>query len=88
VLIQHFQHGLSLDNIFRLLALTKGSLFHENPAEGLEILENILALPVRREAQSEEIKDLSQSWIYRIIAHPSFFFQNYLSSQESHSKKK
>jgi hypothetical protein len=58
---QHFQHGLSRDNVFRLLALTKGSLFHENPTEGLEILENILAMPIRREVQSEEIKDQSQS---------------------------
>jgi hypothetical protein len=91
VLIQHFQHNLSRDNVFRLLALTKGSLFHENPTEGLEILERILAMPVRRESQSEEIKDHSQSWIYQIIAHLSFFFQtlvNYLSNQESLSMKK
>jgi hypothetical protein len=49
VLIQYFQHGLYRDNIFRLLALTKGSLFHENPTEGLEILERILYMPTRRE---------------------------------------
>jgi hypothetical protein len=64
VLLQHFQHSLSRDNVFCLLELTQGSLFHKNPAEGLEILEKILAMPVRRESQSEEIKDLSQSWIY------------------------
>jgi hypothetical protein len=91
VLIHHFQHGLSRDNVFRLLALTKRSLFHENPTEGLEILERILAMPVRGESQSEEIKDHSRSWIYRIITYLSFFFQtlmNYFSNQESHSKKK
>jgi hypothetical protein len=88
VLIQHFQHGLSQDNVFCLLALTKGSLFHENPTKGLEILERILAMPVTRESQNEEIKDHFQSWI---IAYLSFFFQilvKYLSNQESHSKKK
>jgi hypothetical protein len=91
VLLQHFQHGLSRDNVFRLLALTKGSLFHENPTEGLEYFERILAMPIRGEFQCEEIKDHSQSWIYRIIAYLSFFFQtlvNYFSNQESHSKKK
>jgi hypothetical protein len=83
VLIQHFQHGLSRDNVFRLLALTKGSLFHENPTDGLEIIERNLAMPVRRESQSKKIKDHSQSWIYRIIAYLSFSFQtlvNYLSN--------
>jgi hypothetical protein len=31
-------------------------------------------MPIRRESQSEEIKDYSQSWIYRIIAYLSVFF--------------
>jgi hypothetical protein len=91
VLIQHFQHGLSRDNVFRLVELTKGFLFHENLTKGLEILERILAMPVRREFQNEEIKDHSQSWMYRIITYLSFFFQtlvNYLSNREKHSKKK
>jgi hypothetical protein len=91
VLIQHFQHGLPRDNVFRLLALTKGSLFHKNPTKRLEILARIIAMPDRRESRCEEIKDHSQSWIYQIITYLSFFFGtlvNYLSNQESHSKKK
>jgi hypothetical protein len=91
VLIQHFQHGLSRGNIFRLLALTKGSLFHENRNEGLEILERILSMPVRREFQCKEIEDRSQSWKYRIIVYLSFFFQTlvaHLFNRGSHSKKK
>jgi hypothetical protein len=47
VLIQHFQHGLSRDNVFRLLVITKALLFHENSTEGIEILEKILAMPVK-----------------------------------------
>jgi hypothetical protein len=65
--------------------------FYKNLTKGLEILERVLAIPVRRESQSEEIEDHSQSWIYQIIAYLSFFFQtlvNYLDNQESHSKKK
>jgi hypothetical protein len=46
VLIQHYLHDLSRDNVFRFLAFTKRSLFHENPTEGLEILEKILVMPV------------------------------------------
>ena len=91
VLIQHFQHGLILDSIFRLLALTKGSLFHENPTEGLEFLERILAMPIRKESQGEEIKGHSRSWIDRIVVYLLFFFRalvNYLSNRENHSKKK
>jgi hypothetical protein len=34
VLIQHFQHGLSQDTVFRLLPLTRGSLLHEIQLRG------------------------------------------------------
>jgi hypothetical protein len=61
LLIQHFLHGLSRDNVFRFLELTKGLLFHENLTKGLEILERILAMPIRRESRCKEIKDHSQS---------------------------
>jgi hypothetical protein len=62
VLLQHFQHDLFRGNIFRLFALTNGSLFHETPIERLEILERILAMPIKKEFQSEGINDHSQSW--------------------------
>jgi hypothetical protein len=65
--------------------------FTKNLTEGLEILERILAMSVKRESQSEEIEDYSQSQIYWIITYLSFFFQilvNYLSSRGNHSKKK
>jgi hypothetical protein len=48
-------------------------------------------MPVRRESQSKEIMDHSQSWIYQIITYLSFFFHtlvNYLHNQGNYSKKK
>jgi hypothetical protein len=72
VLLQHFQHGLSQDNVFHLLALTNGSLFHKNPTEGLEILERILyarqkRIPVQRNRGPIPIVEISDYHLSSIL---------------------
>jgi hypothetical protein len=73
VLIQHFHHGLSQDNIFRLLALTKGSLFHENLTEGLEIWRGSYLCPSEENPRAKKSRTIPNLGYIRLspIYHSS-----------------